>query len=105
MFTFVKLPYSDGFSVKVSDGTEWPKLEDNITYVPYTGKVAALDILSGKKYNAISPERMSAIANVSPTSIRDRCNTKSFKPVKNFIFKYENDKREFPNISNTYTVQ
>lgn len=97
--------YSDGFSVKVSDGTEWPKLDDKITYVPYTGKVVALDILSGKKYSAISAERMSAIANVSPPSIRERCNTKSFKPVKNFIFKYENDEREFPNISNTFTVQ
>lgn len=97
--------YSDGFSVKLSDGTEWPRLDDEITHVPYSGKVVALDILSGKKYNAISAERMSPIAKVSAVSIRDRCDTKSFKPVKNFIFKYEDDEREFPNISNTFTVQ
>ena len=88
--------YSDGYSVKLADGTPWPKLDTKITYVPNGLSVLAYDILTGEIYKSTSPERMSSVVPVNPTSIRERCNTKSFKPVKNFIFKYSNDDREFP---------
>lgn len=100
----IKFPtkrYLDGHCYKVDDGLPF-ELEHSIHSAGVEADIVAKNILTNDIITASNAARMSELININRTSISIAAKEKTFKPVKQYIFKYLLDDDEFPEFDYEY---
>lgn len=97
----IKFPtkrYLDGHCYKIDDGLPF-ELEHAIHSTGVEADIVAKNILTGEIIIAPNATKLSELINVSATSITTGAKDKTFKPIKQYIFKYLLDDIDFPEFN------
>lgn len=89
--------YSDGHCFRKQSEDKW-NLEDRVFSMGVIKSVACKNVLTGQIIIADSSEAMSRLIGVNPISISRVAKANNFKPVKQFMFKFTTEEKDFPNL-------